>query len=93
MTTAETHIMIVETNSEEDKTPVILLPTSAWLYVGLHTREELAAMREADALPEGAPTFGPEDNMLAVGLNNVDAETAVMVLRGVIEVLEAEVQE
>ena len=88
-----THLMMVETNAEEDKTPVILLPTSVWIYVGLHMQEDLAAMRESGALPEGAPEFGPEDNLVALGMNNVDRETALEILHGVIESMEQEGQE
>ena len=88
-----THLMTVETNAEEDKTPVILLPTSAWIYVGLHTQEELDAMREADALPESAPEFGPEDNLVTLGMNNVDRETALSVLRSLVATMEEEAQE
>ena len=88
-----THLMTVETNAEEDKTPVVLLPTSAWIYVGLHTQEELDAMREADALPESAPEFGPEDNLVTLGMNNVDRETALSVLRSLVATMEEEAQE
>lgn len=88
-----THLMTVETNAEEDKTPVVLLPTSAWVYVGLHTHEELDAMREADALPENAPEFGPEDNLVTLGMNNVDRETVLSVLKDLVATLEEEAQE
>lgn len=93
MSEPTTHLMTVETNAEEDETPVILLPTSAWIYVGLHTQEELDAMREAGALPEGAPTFGPEDNLVTLGMNNVDRETTLAILHSIIESLEQEEQE
>lgn len=88
-----THLMMVETNAEEDKTPVVLLPTSAWIYVGLHMQEDLAAMRESGALPEGAPEFGPEDNLVALGMNNIDRETALSVLRSLVVAMEEEAQE
>lgn len=93
MSEPTTHLMTVETNAEEDTTPVVLLPTGAWIYVGLHTQEELDAMREAGALPENAPTFGPEDNLVTVGMNNVDRETALAILRSAIETMEQEAQE
>lgn len=88
-----THLMTVETNTEEDVDPVILLPTAAWIYVGLHTQEDLAFMREAGALPENAPEFGPEDNLVTLGMNNVDRETALSVLKNLVEVMEEEAQE
>lgn len=88
-----THLMTVETNAEEDVDPVILLPTAAWIYVGLHTQEDLAVMREAGALPENAPEFGPEDNLVTLGMNNVDRETALAVLKNLVEVMEEEAQE
>lgn len=88
-----THLMTVETNAEVDKTPVVLPATSAWIYVGLHTREELDAMREADALPESAPEFGPEDNLVTLGLNNVDRETTLAILKSLVAIMEEEAQE
>lgn len=88
-----THLVTVETTTEDAGAPVILLPTGAWIYIGLHLPEELGTLRETGALPEGAPEFGPGDNLVAVGMNNVDRETTLAILRCAIETMEQETQE